>query len=445
MTGKELFLDGNIKRTLLTNAVPALGGIMLLAINSVADGLFVSRLLGERALAGLTLASPFIIFQSSLATLVATGSSVLINRGLGSDDKRLIKHVFDNVPIVAICLAIINLAIYHLVGLRLLKLLSNDSQAIQYASQFFNLFSAGTIVVILSLCYGALIRSGGLFKRVSLHLLISLIANIALSLILIPSFGMGGCALAMLGSMLVYAVLNFRTVRQYYQLSFAIRYDFSIIKQIASIGLSSGLFQFSAVIRQTIIIAFIHLTVSGDVAWYGALSRILALAIIPAQAIVQSFQPMFITNLGAGQSERCRLILAQAGKYAFGSSLLVAIACGCGVYPIFSFYLNQPTISDAAYQAYFICISSIILYPVSSLSFVLLQSSGFHQTTTVIAALREVTLLLPIALLLSHLQVENAIYWAVITEVGLYTTIIFSVAWLKTNGLFRPAELVIVQ
>ena len=440
MKNTTVFLEENISRILWLNAIPALGGIILLAVNSLADGLLVSRLLGQQALAGLTLATPVIIFQSALGTLVATGASVLISKALGNGNKPLIQKVFTNIHILAILLALINYLLYCFLAMPLLKLLSANRAEIAYAYDFYSVFSKGAIIVILSLSYGALLRSGGKFGRISLHLFVALLVNIGFSFWLLPVLGIRGCALAMLASMFAYAVLNYFQVVKLYALNLQLTFSFTTISDICSIGISSFLFQFTAIIRQALIIKFIHITSSGSVALYGSISRILALAIIPAQALIISFQPMFITNLSANHFERCRQLIRITRQYAAGVSVIVFITCLLFSSAIITYYMDTPTIPVSYFEAYCICLTLIVFYPFSSLSFVLLQSSGQHQYTTIISALRETVLLLPIALLFYHLNYQNAIYWAILTEVILYSTFMFSLAQYKIAGLLKPDQ-----
>ena len=429
----ENFLKGNISKNILTNAIPALGGLILLVIDSFLDGIIVSRMMGQKALGGLTLLTPLLIFQSSLGSLVASGSSILISKSVGKYDDSSIRIIFFNQHLVAVILSVLAFVLYLFMGDWVLHKLSSDEIEIAFAHSFYKVFSAGSIIVILSMSYGALMRSFGQFRNMSLFLLISIVTNVVLSLVLIPIFGMSGCALAILVSMFLYATLNLLSILRIYRRVIEFKVDFEVINQIFSIGLSAFLFQFSNILRQAIILKFINLQGNTDLALYGVISRILALMIIPTQAIIQSFQPLYIANLTANFKERCTEAINTVKRYA----ILLAVAfCVMGMLfseNILLAFFKGNTINYESLEAFRIALLLIIFYPIASLSFVLLQSSGNHKIATIIVSVRELFLLLPLMFLFTQFLASNAVYWAILLEVAIYTTVIYGVARYKTE------------
>ncbi|MBC3789199.1 MATE family efflux transporter [Spirosoma utsteinense] len=432
---KERFLTADIKKEMLSNAIPALGGITLLAIDSFLDGLIISRLLGPKALGGLTLLSPFLVFQTALGTLTASGASILISKAVGQANTEKINRVFFNLHLTAGLLWVIGLAFYAVVGRYALNFLSNDGIEIGFAHSFYQVFAAGSFIVIISLTYGALLRSGGEFKRVSFYLLVSIVVNVLLSLLLVPVYGMAGCAFAILFSLLVYAVLSFFQIQRAFQLHLRSSYELKTILELVSVGLPGFLFQFSSIFRQLLIIKFLTLYAASDIALYGVISRVIALMIIPTQALMQSFQPLYTINLGAKRFDRCQEAVQLVKRYALLIALTVCLLAGLFTKSIVGLFLDGPgTAGDVA--AFRICLVLVLYYPVSALSFVQLQSSGFHKYVSWLSSARETVILLPLLLVFNHMLVSNAVYWAILTEVTLYTMLIYRLATHKTGKFF---------
>lgn len=431
MKTKEEFLTADIRKMILFHAIPALGGIILLVIDSFFDGLLLSRLIGQQALAGLTLASPLLIFQSALGSLVASGASILISKAIGRGDQKTIQHVFFNLHLLAFAFSIIAYVFYLIFGDSILHLLSQDETQIRYAHAFYHTFCLGTPIIILALSYGALLRSSGAFKKISLYLFISLVINIVFSWLLIPILGMSGCALGTLMSLIVYATLNFIQISRNYDLHFTSGIHVHTIRDIFNVGLSSFLFQLSSILRQALIIKFIQLQFNNDVSVYGALSRMLSLLVIPAQALIQSFQPLYITNLGADLKARCLRAIKFTTLYGLCISVCLCLLTAFFAADILSYFLNSKQLPPAALQAFYICLGLAVFYPVSALNYVLLQSSGHHHYATVIACTRELVLLLPLLLLFRNITTINTTYWAILAEVVVYTFLIYGVVHYK--------------
>ncbi|MEO6282391.1 MAG: MATE family efflux transporter [Dyadobacter sp.] len=425
----------------MSNAFASLGAVALLSIDAFLDGIILSRLLGHQALGAVTLLSPFMIFQSALASLVATGASVLISRAVGEDNDLRILSIFKNMHILAVVLAVMCHLAYLIVGDWTLHTLSSDEQEILYAHEFYSIFSAGTLIVILSQGYGALMRSSGQFGKVSMLLLLSVLINVLLSLILIPKIGIAGCSWAMLTSLLVYSFLAFSQIQSTYRINFRGRISREVITEIFSIGFSSFIFQSSNIFRQALIIKFISIHSAGDTAFYGIISRVIALMVIPTQALFQSFQPTFIANLGAGLQMRCQQAILAVKRYSVIAATILCAAAFFLAENIFILFFPELKIPKQAFTAFRMCLLLVLCYPLSALSFVLLQSSGNHKQAVVISSGREVVLLLPLLLLLNQTGLANGVYIAIVTEVIIYTSLIYVFASIKMNSLLSVKTL----
>ena len=70
---------GNI----LKFAVPTIAMSVFMSFYTMVDGLFVSTLIGTKALSAINLTAPFIQLVTAISTMLATGGSAVIMRKMG--------------------------------------------------------------------------------------------------------------------------------------------------------------------------------------------------------------------------------------------------------------------------------------------------------------------------------------------------------------------------
>ena len=76
MDYKTLFSQTPPTRLFFKAAIPGSIGMLASALYQVADGIFISRILGDTAFAGFNLAMPLVIINFALADLIGLGSAV---------------------------------------------------------------------------------------------------------------------------------------------------------------------------------------------------------------------------------------------------------------------------------------------------------------------------------------------------------------------------------
>ena len=75
---------GNI----LKFAVPTIAMSVFMSFYTMVDGLFVSNLIGTKALSAINLTAPFIQLVTAISTMLATGGSAVIMRKMGRSEER---------------------------------------------------------------------------------------------------------------------------------------------------------------------------------------------------------------------------------------------------------------------------------------------------------------------------------------------------------------------
>ena len=171
-------------KTFLHYVIPSVSAMVLFSAYTIVDGIFVSKGVGELALAGVNIALPFINVLSGTAILLSMGTSTLCAFALGHGDHEKAEKIFTQtvVAIVAIS-AVITVAV--------------------------SLFS---VCFILSYCLEVMVKVDGAPQLAMFGVGISFLINVGLDYLFIMVFhwGVWGAALAtglaQLGSLIFFLI-----------------------------------------------------------------------------------------------------------------------------------------------------------------------------------------------------------------------------------------------
>ena len=108
MDYKALFSQTPPTRLFFKAAIPGSIGMLASALYQVADGIFISRILGDTAFAGFNLAMPLVIINFALADLIGLGSAVPISIKLGSKDEQEANNYFTCASIMVVLAGILS-------------------------------------------------------------------------------------------------------------------------------------------------------------------------------------------------------------------------------------------------------------------------------------------------------------------------------------------------
>ena len=88
---KEIFEKMPVNRSILTLALPAVAGQIILVIYNMADTFFVGLTGSDVMISTVTVCMPAFMFLSAIANLFGVGGASLISRSLGDKDREKAK------------------------------------------------------------------------------------------------------------------------------------------------------------------------------------------------------------------------------------------------------------------------------------------------------------------------------------------------------------------
>lgn len=184
--------------TLMKYALPSMIMMVFMSIYTIADGVFVSRYLGDSALSALNIAYPVIFLVNGIGIMLGTGGSAIIAKKLGEDNVRSAREHFTFFTVsgsVIGCIILIITVLFQ--NPIVIALGANDSLADLCKSYLLTCiyFSPITVLQLMFQCY---FSTAGKPQYSLILTILGGIVNIVLDIFFLGTLHMGveGAALA---------------------------------------------------------------------------------------------------------------------------------------------------------------------------------------------------------------------------------------------------------
>ena len=324
-----ILADENILKLLFKLSMPATIGMIVMALYNVVDAIFIGRGVGTLGIAGISIVFPIQMFILALGQMVGIGGASIISRSLGANNFTKANRTLGNVYSIIIVLSFI----IAFLGSRFidffLEAFGATPAILPFARDYMQIIILGAVFFAFLVSSNSLIRSEGRAKIAMGTMIVSAGMNIILDPIFIFGFKMGikGAAYATVISQALavfYIIYYFSSKKSILKFSFKnLRIDFSILKEILAIGVSS----FVRLVSRSIMVIILNniLSIYGSdvsIAVFGVLNRILRFAIMPIFGIAQGFQPIAGFNFGAKLYRKTKEAIKLAVIAATGISIL---------------------------------------------------------------------------------------------------------------------------
>lgn len=431
---------------LLSMSLPAMFSMMIQALYNVVDSIFVATY-SPLALTAVSLAYPMQMISISFAVGTAVGVNSLIARRLGAKN---FKEANDAAT-TGIVLGVINWVFFLIVGLlfshTFISWFTNDSQVLEYGTQYLSIVLCVSIGMMLGNMGEKILQATGNMIFPMLSQLIGAIINIILDPLLIfgigpfPEMGVVGAAVATVfgqicGMVFIQTIIRVRT--HAVKISFkGFRMQAQIVKNIYIVGVPAIIMQSIGSVMVSGINAIISMAkasaavVNAYINAFGAYFKLQSFIFMPVFGLMQGTSPIIGYNYGARNKKRMysafRIATIIAVAIMAAGTLLFQLAPGW----ILSLFESE----DAAANALMLEVGIPTLRTIS-LSFLLAAlgimfstlfqavGKGFYSMT--MSFLRQLIVLVPVAYLLSQIDLDAMWYAFPIAEVvSLIVALIF--------------------
>jgi len=410
----------NVWKLLVKFSIPAVIGMLVNALYSVVDRIFVGRGVGSMALSGVAITFPITNIIMAVGMLVGIGSAAVVSIKLGQKKPEEAEHILGNAFVLSILITVI-ISILGLAFLKpLLLMFGASAETMPYAMQFAAILLTGAVLQNIGFGINPIIRSQGDPKTAMKTMLIGAALNFVLNPLFIFGFklGVAGSALATLISQAVCTIWIFTYFTRGKSLLKLKKANMKLQKHIVSQILAIGVSPFAMQVAASMVTICINTNLAkygGDLAIgaYSLISSIAILILMPAFGVNQGAQPIIGYNFGSGQLDRVKKAL----KYSMVVNTVIATA-GFLVVQLFPVQIISMFNST---DAQLIAIGSegitkyLMMFALVGPSCAIInyfQSVGKAKHSMGLSLSRQVIILIPLVLILPHFFQLDGIWMA---------------------------------
>ncbi len=411
-----------IWKLILQMGIPGLVAQLINLLYNLVDRMYIGHIpdVGQLALTGVGLTLPALQIISAFSALVGNGGAPLAAISLGKGDRERAERILGNGFVTLIAFAVSLTALFLAIRKPFLYMVGASDATYPYANDYIVIYLLGTIFVQLTLGLNPFITCQGESRIAMMSIVIGAAINIVLDPILIFGLNMGvrGAALATVISQAASAtwIVSFLSRKD---VSLRIRRDrmkpnVKIILGVFALGVSPFIMNSTE--------SLISIVLSSGLSRYGGdlyvgsltiLQSVMQLISIPLGGFTGGVAPIMSYNFGAGKSDRVKATFVRLLAIGFSYSFLIALSAMLFPQMFAKMFTSNAELVALVGRVLPIFIAGMLIFGVQSVCQSTFMALGQAKRSLLIALLRKVVLLAPLAAILPAItQNVMSIYWA---------------------------------
>ena len=408
---------GNVKRLVISLAVPTMISMLVTALYNIADTFFVGQI-GTEATAGVGLVFPMMTILQAFGFFFGQGSGNFISRRLGARQTREAEIMAATGNLCALLFGVLFSLCGFLFMPGILNLLAGshasalNAKTIENARDYLSLILVGAPFLCMSCVLNNQLRFQGNAVFSMIGLVSGAVINCALDPLLIFVFYLGvrgaalatsisqiiSCGLLLIGTFrsdsLKIHLRNFRPTPYY-------------LRQICIGGLPSlmrqGLASIATLCLNAAAASAAPASPDAAIAAFSVVGKIMMFGFSALLGFGQGFQPVCGFNYGAKKYDRVReayLFVLEAGAVF----LLIVSSLGYALAPrLIALFRDDPAVIDIGQRAMRAQCLTFTLMALVTMTNMLYQNIGRVIGATLLAIARQGLMFIPVVLILPHL------------------------------------------
>ncbi len=323
--------SGSVLKNVLRFSLPYLLSYFLQTLYGMADLFIIGQYEGVASTTAVSIGSQVMHMLTVMLVGLAMGSTVLIGRAVGADDRRRISVGVGNTVTLFMSLSLVLMAALLLLVRPIASLMATPAEAMAGTMAYLKICFAGIPFITACNIISSIFRGMGDSKTPMYFIAVACAANIALDYLFMGALGMGPAGAA-LGTTLAQAISVAVSLAAILKRRNGIRLsrsDFKpqreILGQILRIGLpvalQDGFIQVSFVVI-TIIANHRGLT---DAAAVGIVEKIIGFLFLVPSSMLSTVSALGAQNIGAGKPERAVATLRYGALIAAGFGAVMSV------------------------------------------------------------------------------------------------------------------------
>lgn len=414
----EVFSSMPVPKAVMKNALPAMAAMLMVLVYNLADTFFIGQTHNALLVAAVSLATPVYLIFMSLGTLFGIGGTSVISRALGEGKKEKARKscafcfwgcVFVGILLAALILIFID---------PILNLIGASADTYEYAKSYLSIIVFAGPFVLISNCYGNVVRTEGESGKAMLGLLLGNLINVILDPIFILALGLDirGAAIAtVIGNIVGAGFYISYFLKGKSMLSIRLK-DFTVKQGIAAsvlaIGIPAALGDVLMSVSQIIINS--QMSHYGDmaVAGMGVAMKVITITGMICMGLGQGVQPILGYCVGAKTWKRFKEVFKFTIIFALILGTVLAAICYIFTNQIVSAFLTDQTAFSYAVQFARILLSTSFLFGVFYVLVNALQAMGAATPALLISMSRQGIIFIPALFILQAVVGMTGLVWA---------------------------------
>ena len=420
-----------IKKLLMQLAIPAMIANVVNALYNIVDQIFIGQGVGYLGNAATNIAFPITTICLALGLMTGVGAASNLNLELGRKEVEKARRIAGTAVVQLMVMGIAVCLLVQIFLAPLMQLFGATDQIFDYAMEYSRITAYGIPFFLFSTGFNPLVRSDGRATFSMMAIIAGAVLNTVLDPIFIFVFQMGiaGAAWATVLSQMVSALLLFAYIPKFRSVKFKWEDFIPHIKQveaIAALGLTSFIFQISALIVQ--IVSNNLLKTYGAMSIYGSeipiavggiVAKVFVIFIALIIGMTQGVQPIVGYNYGAKYYERVRQTIFLALKIGFGLSFVTWAVFEIFPLQIIQLFGNGNDLYfefGIRYMRYFMLFT--LINGITILITTFFPAIGKAKTGAFLSLARQLLILLPVMLLMTYIfGVEGMMFATPVSDV----------------------------
>ena len=300
-----------IGRLLWEYSLPAVVGMLVMALYNVIDRIFIGQVVGPEAIAGMTITFPVMNITTAVGVLVGVGASTRASIVLGAGNMKRAELILGNAFTLTWVFAATYLAIFATWLNPILHAFGAGDVTLPYAREYMVWVLPGLFLANLAFSFNNMMRASGYPNQAMATMIIGAVTNVVLDAVFVLwlDWGMFGAAIATDIAMLASAVFVLRhlcrrsSVLHFRRGTFRPRWD--VMRSIFAIGIAPAVINaasclINAIINQALAANGGDMTIGAA----GIFVTYTSLIVTFNLGIATGLQPIIGSNYGAGRLDR---------------------------------------------------------------------------------------------------------------------------------------------
>lgn len=318
------FTKGDTTKNLISVTIPLFIAFLFTMAYNVVDSIWIGNLLGEKAMAALTVSMPPILLINSVAMGATNGVSILLSKSIGAKDEKSTNKVVATSFVVSIIFSIVITLICEFSTNGILNLLNTPNEIYFMAKGYFTLYILGYILMFMYLYFTSVLRSFGNTTMQMISIIFCTIVNGFIDPIFINKMGIKGAAVATLLSqgIMVLIMIGYIIKKKLIKINFRL-FNMEDLKELIKKAVPSIVQQSLPAISTSFITSLVSEFGVVSIAAFGIAGKLETILLYPSMALNMTITTCSGQCFGAKDTKKAKEYLKSG--MLFGSLFLTII------------------------------------------------------------------------------------------------------------------------